>query len=87
MKKMDIEQEVLWPTAEQVKKARRELRRRISDEEIEGGLRREAVDGLLTLLDIDRESFHRLWIQPLMSAGATFDMALACIAQSQFQPN
>lgn len=83
---MEIEREVLWPTAEQLGKARRELRKRI-DEEIECELRREAVDGLITLLDVDRESFRRLWIQPLVTAGATLDMALASIAQSQFQPN
>jgi hypothetical protein len=86
MKKMDIEQEVLWPTAEQLEKAREELQKRM-DEELECALRREAVDGLVALLKVDRESFRRLWIQPLITAGATLDMALACIAKSQFQPN
>jgi hypothetical protein len=87
MKKTCTEKEVLWPTAEQVEKAREELRKRIIDEELECALRREAVDGLITLLNVDRESFRNLWIQPLMKAGATLDMALACIARSQFQPN
>jgi len=87
MKKMELEQEGLWPTPEQVEKARRELHKRIMDEELECSLRREAVDGLITLLKVDRESFRTLWIQPLVTAGATLDMALACIAQSQFQPN
>jgi hypothetical protein len=86
MKKMDVEQEGLWPTPEQVEKARRELHKRIMDEEL-ARLRREAVDGLMTLLKVDRESFRTLWIQPLVTAGATLDMALACIAQSEFQPN
>jgi hypothetical protein len=85
MKKMDAEQEVLW--AEQLEKAREEVRKRITDEEIECALRREAVDVLIKLLRVDREIFHRLWIQPLMTAGATLDMALCCIAKSQFQPN
>jgi hypothetical protein len=86
MKKMDVEQEGLWPTPEHVEKARRELHKRIMDEEL-GSLRQEAADGLMTLLKVDRESFHTLWIQPLVTAGATLDMALACIAQSEFQPN
>jgi hypothetical protein len=85
MKKMDIEQEVLC--AEQLEKAREELRKRITDEEIEFALRREAVDGIIKLLRVDRETFRRLWIQPLMTAGLTLDMALCCIAKSQFQPN
>ena len=86
MKKMDVEQEDLWPTPEQVEKARREVHKRVMDEEL-ASLRREAVDGLMALLKVDRESFRTLWIQPLVTAGATLDMALACIAQSEFQPN
>lgn len=87
MKRIDIEQEDLWPTPEEVQKARRQLHKRIMDEELECSLRREAVDGLVALLKIDRESFRTLWIQPLLTAGATLDMALACIAQCHFQPN
>ena len=87
MKKMDIEKKGLWPTSEEVEKARRELHKRLMDEEFEFSLRLEAVDGLIALLKIDPESFRTLWIQPLVNAGATVDMALACIAQSQFQPN
>jgi len=87
MKKMDIEQGVLWPTAEQVEKARAELRKRLQDEDLERALRRHAVNGLMKLLKVDRENFLKLWIEPLMTAGASLDIALSCIAQSQFQPN
>ena len=87
MKKMDMEQEFLWLTAEQVEKDREELRKRIRDEEVECSLRQVAVDGLIRLLQIDRETLHRLWIQPLMRAGVTLDVALGCIAKSQLQPN
>lgn len=86
MKKMDIEQEGLCLTLERLEKARRELHKRIMDEELRS-VRREAVDGLMALLAVDRENFRTLWIQPLVTAGATLDMALACIAQSEFQPN
>lgn len=87
MKKIDTEQGFLWPTAKQMEDALEELRKRIRDEELECALRQEAVDGLIKLLRIDRETLHRLWIQPLMRAGATLDVALGCIAKSQFQPN
>lgn len=86
MKKTDIEQGFLCPTAEQVEKAREELRNRITDEELECA-RHEAVNGLRIHLKVDPESFRRLWIRPLIEAGATMDVALACIAQSCFQPN
>jgi hypothetical protein len=82
-----VGQRLLCPTAEQLKKARQELRKRIMDEELECALRREAVNGLIKLLKTDPESFRTLWIEPLMTAGATLDMALTCIAQSQLRPN
>jgi hypothetical protein len=87
MKKMDLTQEVLWPSAEQLEEAREELRKRLMEEELECALRHEAVDGLVKLLKIDREIFRKMWIQPLMTAGATLDMALAAVAKTQFQPN
>lgn len=86
MKNTDIEQGSQWPTADQVKKAREELRKRITDEEVEC-TRREAVNGLIIHLKVDAKSFRRLWILPLMEAGATLDVALGCIAQSCFHPN
>jgi len=86
MKKIDMENDGLWPTPERLEKARRELHKKIS-EEIVSSLRREAVEALIALLKIDRERLRTLWIQPLLNAGATVDMALACIAQSEFQPN
>jgi hypothetical protein len=64
-----------------------ELRRRISLEELEEALRLEAIDALLTTLQVDAQTLHRLWIQPLMAAGATMDVALTTIARSCFQPN
>ena len=86
MKKTDVEQEALWPTAEQMETAREELRNQITDAELEC-TRQEAVNGLRIHLKVDAESFRRFWIRPLMEAGATMDTALASIAQSCFQPN
>lgn len=86
MKKRDMEQGAQWLTAEQSVKAQEELRERIMDDELEC-VRREAVNGLRIHLKVDAGSFRRLWIRPLMQAGATLDVALQCIAQSCFQPN
>lgn len=86
MKNPDLEQWVLWPSAEQVEKAREELRKRIMDEQLESA-RREALNGFIIYLKVDAKSFRKFWIRPLMDAGATLDVALACIAQSCFRPN
>jgi hypothetical protein len=87
MKIIDLEQEVQWPSAKQLEKARKELRKRLLDEELERALQREAVDGLAKLLKVDRETLRRLWIRPLMKAGATLEIALSAIAKTQLQPN
>jgi len=87
MKNIDLEQESVWPSAEQVEEARENLRQRLIEEDLERAARSEAVNGLIKLLKVDRETLRRLWIQPLLMAGATLDMALASIAKSQFLPN
>lgn len=86
MKNKHLEHGDLGPTAEQVERAREELRKRLKDEELEC-VRQEAMNGLISHLRIDAKSFRRFWIGPLIEAGATLDMALACIVQSCFQPN
>lgn len=73
MKKIDS-----WPD---------EQRKKMSIDELEDALRLEAMDVLLTALQVDAETLYRLWIRPLMAAGATMDVALTSIARSCFQPN
>lgn len=68
-----------WPNDKQSKRA--------SIDELEEALRLEAMDVLLTALQVDAETLYRLWIRPLMAAGATMDVALTSIARSCFQPN
>ena len=87
MKNIDLEQESVWPSAEQVEEARENLRQRLIEEDLERAARSEAVNGLIKLLKVDRETLRRLWIQPLLMAGATLDMALSSIAKSQLLPN
>lgn len=81
------DKETLWPSAEQLKNAREDLRKRLMHEELECALQCEAVDRLMTDLRVDPESFRKLWVQPLLTAGATLAVALVCIAQSHLQPN
>jgi len=77
----------LWPELEQLEKTREELRKKLLHEELECALRLEIVDRLMTDLKVDPTSFRKLWIQPLIAAGVTLDVALLCIAQSHHQPN
>lgn len=84
MKKTNDQQDALWPTAEQ---AREQLRKAIMKEELELAFRMELVDRLMTDLKVDPASFRELWIQPLIAAGVSVDVALLCIAQSHHWPN
>jgi hypothetical protein len=84
VKKTNDQQEAQWLTAEQ---AREQLRKAIMKEELELAFRMELVDRLMTDLKVDPASFRELWIQPLIAAGVSVDVALLCIAQSHHWPN
>jgi hypothetical protein len=87
MKTKEESQEPLWPSAEQIEKLREKLHHRISREEVESSWRLEALDRLIVLLQMEPTAFHRLWVQPLLAAGATMEVAIACITASYFLPN
>ena len=87
MKELAKDKGALWPSTEQVEKSREELWNRIDSEELECALRLPPVGYLIRALEVDSASFRRLWVQPLLAAGATLDVALVCIAQSHFLPN
>ncbi len=76
-----------WPTPEQVAKLRKELHERILSEDIECSWQLEAVDRLIDLSQMDTMTFHRLWIEPLLNAGASLEVATGCIVRSYLQPN
>jgi hypothetical protein len=76
-----------WPSASQIEKLREELRKRISHEELDSSWRLEALDRIVSDLQMEPATFHRLWIQPLLEAGLSLEAAIAGIAQSHFQPN
>lgn len=87
MKELAKDKGALWPSTEQVEKSREELCNRIDREELECALRLPPVGYLIRALEVDSASFRRLWVQPLLAAGATLEVALVCIAQSHFRPN
>ena len=81
------DKKALWPSAEELKKAREDHRLRLTHEELECALQFESVNRLITDLRVDTETFRKLWVQPLLTAVATLEVALVCIAQSHCQPN
>ena len=87
MKKIGNPPEAQWPIAEMVEQLREKLRHRIAREELESAFRLEALDRLITVLQLEPTSFQRLWVEPLIAAGATMDVAIASIVASYFQPN
>lgn len=87
MKATDESQESLWPSTEQIERLRKKLNDRIAHEELESSWRMEALDRLIVLLQMEPTAFHRLWVQPLVEAGATMEVAIACITASYFLPN
>lgn len=87
MKRKDKDQDILWPTQEQIQKLRKKLHEKIVREEFEYSWRLEALNRIISVLQVDPVTFHRLWIQPLLAAGVGLDVAIACVAQSIFLPN
>ena len=87
MKWKDKDKDVRGPNSEQIEKLREELRRRLSNEEVEYAWRLEVLQRIIAVLQVDPLTFHRLWIQPLLAAGVRLDVAIACVADSIFQPN
>jgi len=64
-----------------------EFRERLNREDLERSWKLEALDHLFTEVGDHPESFHRLWIQPLVAAGLTLESALALLIEGRFLPN
>ncbi len=76
-----------WLHAQTLDQLRHEVRKRISREELEHSWRLEAMDRIITLVQLDAATFHDLWLRPLLEAGASLDTATTFIVESYFQPN
>lgn len=75
------------PTPGEIGTLREKLRSTIPDEQLEHSWRLEALDRLITLFQMDPADFHMLWIEPLLDAGASLEVAYDCIVGSYLQPN
>jgi hypothetical protein len=64
-----------------------EFRERLNREDLERRWQLEALDHLFTESQDHPDSFHRLWIQPLVTAGLSLESALALLIESHFRPN
>src|SRR5215472_5302859 len=42
------------------------------------------MDRFVAFSQVDPDTFHRRWIEPLLAAGASFEVAIASIANSHF---
>ena len=64
-----------------------EFRERLDREDLERRWQLEALDHLFTEVEDQPDSFHSLWIQPLVAAGLTLESALALLIEGHFLPN
>ncbi|HKN74241.1 MAG TPA: hypothetical protein VJW94_03610 [Candidatus Acidoferrum sp.] len=64
-----------------------EYRERLNREDLERLWKLEALDCLFTEAENQPESFHRLWVQPLVAAGVGLEAALALVIECRFSPN
>ncbi len=64
-----------------------EFRERLTREDLERSWKLEAFDHLFTEAEDHPESFHRLWIHPLVAAGLSLESALGLVIEARFRPN
>ena len=84
---MNEERELISLSSKQMEQLRKELRVRISREELGHARRVEALDRIFTVSQTNPTAFHRVWIQPLLAAGLSLEGAIDRIFASYFQPN
>lgn len=87
MKTIDNDSALFSPGTERMEQLRKELRERISREELDYSWRLEALDEIFTAAKLDSTTFHRLWIRPLLAAGLSLEVAIAHVVDSYFMPN
>jgi hypothetical protein len=87
MKTIKEERELISLSSRQMEQLRKELRVRISREELGQARQVEALDRIFTVSQTNPKPFHRLWIEPLLAAGLSLEAAIGHIFASYFQPN
>ena len=81
MKTIGKDEELTSFSTQQMEYLREELRRRISQTEL------ETLEDILKLSQVDPVTFDRLWIQPLLGEGLSFEEIMAQIVESCLWPN
>jgi len=81
MKTIGKDEELTSFSTQQMEYLREELRRRISQTEL------ETLDDILKLSQDDPVTFDRFWIQPLSQEGLSFEEIIAQIVESCLWPN
>lgn len=83
MKMIDEKKRPLFSNKEMV-----ELRKELRDSCCEGqSSRLAALDRILENAEADPATFRRFWIQPLLAAGLSLEVAVARVVESYFRPN
>lgn len=68
----------------QMEELRNELRKSFREDH---SWRLEALGRILETAQASPTVFRQSWIQPLQAAGLSFEVAVACVVDSYFQPN
>lgn len=71
-------------SGKQMEELRNELRKSFHNEH---SWRLKALDRILEAAQASPALFRQFWIQPLEAAGLSFEVALARVVDSYFQPN
>jgi hypothetical protein len=87
MKTTNKDKNTLWNSQGHLESLRQKLHRQVSLEDVDSSWRLEALDRIVTVLQMDPAAFYQFWVQPLLAAGASPEVAYACIAESVLQPN
>jgi hypothetical protein len=87
MTPIDKDEEMISLSSRQMKQLRKQLRERLSREELGHAWQLEALDRIFMVSQLDPAAFHRIWIQPLLAAGLSLEEAIAHIVASYFEPN
>ena len=87
MKKNDKNGKAFSLSSKQLEELRDELLGRIALEELECSWGLQALDRILLVSQVDPVAFDQFWLKPLLAAGLSRKVAVACIADSCLWPN
>ncbi|HKW35351.1 MAG TPA: hypothetical protein VJN92_20225 [Candidatus Acidoferrum sp.] len=84
MKIIDSKKAMMTFSGKRMEELRQELRKSFRDEH---SWRLEALGRILETAQASPTLFRQFWIQPLQAAGLSFEVAVALVVDSYFQPN